>query len=411
MEDIRAKVDAVYRDESRRVLATLIRLLGDFDLAEEALHEAFRAAIEQWPVEGVPANPRAWLVSAGRFKGIDRIRRRKRMSPLDDEQAERLPADNADPSVMLDEGLEDDRLRLIFTCCHPALPAEARIALTLREVCGLTTEEIARAFLTAPSTLAQRIVRAKNKIKVARIPYVVPSREQLPERLDTVLRVVYLVFNEGYAASSGASLTRHDLSNEAIRVCRLLVELLPAAEAIGLLALMLLHESRRGARSSPEGELVLLDAQDRSLWDRALIAEGTALLQRALATQSVGGYTLQAAISSVHAAAATAAATDWAAIVGWYDLLFQLEPTPIVALNRAVAVAMRDGPAAGLGLVDELLESGELADYHLAHAARADLCRRLQRNDDARAAYRRALELTQLEPERRFLNDRIAQLG
>jgi RNA polymerase sigma-70 factor (ECF subfamily) len=411
MEDIRAKVDAVYREESRRVLATLIRLLGDFDLAEEALHEAFRAAIEQWPAEGVPANPRAWLVSAGRFKGIDRIRRRKRMSPLDDEQAERLPADNADPSAMLDEGLEDDRLRLIFTCCHPALPPEARIALTLREVCGLTTEEIARAFLTAPSTLAQRIVRAKNKIKVAGIPYVVPNRDQLPERLDTVLRVVYLVFNEGYAASSGTSLTRHDLSAEAIRVCRLLVELLPEAEALGLLALMLLHESRRAARTSPAGELILLDVQDRSLWDRALIAEGTHLLQRALATQNFGGYTLQAAISSVHAAAATSAETDWAAIVGWYDLLLQLEPTPIVALNRAVAVAMRDGPAAGLALVDELLERGELADYHLAHAARADLCRRLQRIDDARASYRRALELTQLEPERRFLTNRIAELG
>jgi RNA polymerase sigma-70 factor (ECF subfamily) len=411
MQDIRAKVDAVYREESRRVLATLIRLLGDFDLAEEALHEAFRAAIEQWPSAGVPANQRAWLVSAGRFKGIDRMRRSKRMSPLDDEQAERLAADNADPSAMLDVGLEDDRLRLIFTCCHPALPAEARIALTLREVCGLTTEEIARAFLTAPSTLAQRIVRAKNKIKVAGIPYVVPNRDQLPERLDTVLRVVYLVFNEGYAASSGTSLTRHDLSAEAIRVCRLLVELLPEAEALGLLALMLLHESRRAARTSPAGELILLDVQDRSLWDRALIAEGTHLLQRALATQNFGGYTLQAAISSVHAAAATSAETDWAAIVGWYDLLLQLEPTPIVALNRAVAVAMRDGPAAGLALVDELLERGELADYHLAHAARADLCRRLQRIDDARASYRRALELTQLEPERRFLTNRIVELG
>jgi RNA polymerase sigma-70 factor (ECF subfamily) len=411
MEDIRAKVDAVYREESRRVLATLIRLLGDFDLAEEALHEAFRAAVEQWPSTGVPANPRAWLVSAGRFKGIDRIRRRKRMSPLDDEQAEQLPAEGGDPSAMLDDELEDDRLRLIFTCCHPALPPEARIALTLREVCGLTTEEIARAFLTAPSTLAQRIVRAKNKIKVAGIPYVVPNRDQLPERLDTVLRVIYLVFNEGYAASSGASLTRHDLSAEAIRVCRLLIDLLPEPEAIGLLALMLLHESRRAARTSATGELVLLDAQDRSAWDRGLIAEGTTLLQRALATRDFGGYTLQAAISAVHAAAPTAAATDWAAIVGWYDALLRLEPTPIVELNRAVAVAMRDGPEAGLALVDGLLEGGQLADYHLAHAARADLCRRLQRNEDARAAYRRALELTQLEPERRFLHKRIAELG
>jgi RNA polymerase sigma-70 factor (ECF subfamily) len=411
MEDIRAKVDAVYREESRRVLATLIRLLGDFDLAEEALHEAFRAAIEQWPVEGVPANPRAWLVSAGRFKGIDRIRRRKRFSPLDDEQAEQLPADSKDLAAMLDDELEDDRLRLIFTCCHPALPPDARVALTLREVCGLTTEEIARAFLTAPSTLAQRIVRAKNKIKVAGIPYVVPSREQLPERLDTVLRVVYLVFNEGYAASSGSSLTRHDLSAEAIRVGRLLVELLPESEALGLLALMLLHESRRTARTSPAGELVLLDAQDRSLWDRALIAEGTALLQRALATQEFGGYTLQAAISSVHAAAPTAAETNWAEIVGWYDVLLRLEPTPVVELNRAVAVAMRDGPAAGLALVDELLERGELADYHLSHAVRADLCRRLGQSAAARAAYARALALTQLEPERRFLEMRLAELG
>jgi RNA polymerase sigma-70 factor (ECF subfamily) len=411
MEDIRAKVDAVYREESRRVLATLIRLLGDFDLAEEALHEAFRAAIEQWPVEGVPANPRAWLVSAGRFKGIDRIRRRKRFSPLDDEQAEQLPAESKDLATMLDDELEDDRLRLIFTCCHPALPPDARVALTLREVCGLTTEEIARAFLTAPSTLAQRIVRAKNKIKVAGIPYVVPSREQLPERHDTVLRVVYLVFNEGYAASSGSSLTRHDLSAEAIRVGRLLVELLPEPEALGLLALMLLHESRRTARTSPAGELVLLDAQDRSLWDRALIAEGTALLQRALATQEFGGYTLQAAISSVHAAAPTAAETNWAEIVGWYDVLLRLEPTPVVELNRAVAVAMRDGPAAGLALVDGLLERGELADYHLSHAVRADLCRRLGESAAARTAYTRALALTQLEPERRFLEMRLAELG
>jgi RNA polymerase sigma-70 factor (ECF subfamily) len=411
MEDLRATVDAVYREESRRVLATLIRLLGDFDLAEEALHEAFRAAIEQWPVEGVPANPRAWLVSAGRFKGIDRLRRRKRFSPLDDEQAEQLPAEGKDLAAMLDDELEDDRLRLIFTCCHPALPPDARVALTLREVCGLTTEEIARAFLTAPSTLAQRIVRAKTKIKVAGIPYVVPSREQLPERLDTVLRVVYLVFNEGYAASSGSSLIRHDLSAEAIRVGRLLVELLPEPEAFGLLALMLLHESRRTARVSPTGELVLLDAQDRSLWDRALIAEGTALLQRALATQEFGGYTLQAAISSVHAAAPTAAETNWAEIASWYDVLLRLEPTPIVELNRAVAVAMRDGPAAGLALVDELLERGELADYHLSHAVRADLCRRLGLSAAARAAYTRALSLTQLEPERRFLEMRLAELG
>jgi RNA polymerase sigma-70 factor, ECF subfamily len=411
MDDIHRTVDAVYREESRRVLATLIRLLRDFDLAEEVMHEAFRAAIEQWPREGVPANPRAWLVSAGRFKGIDRIRKRGRSSPLDDELAEQLPSETEDIAAMLDDDLEDDRLRLIFTCCHPALQADARIALTLREVCGLTTEEIARAFLTAPSTLAQRIVRAKNKIKVARIPYVVPSREQLPERLDAVLRVVYLVFNEGYAASSGSSLTRHDLSAEAIRVGRLLVELLPEPEAIGLLALMLLHESRRAARTSPTGELVLLDAQDRSRWDRVLIAEGTALLQRALATQDFGGYTLQAAISSVHAAAPTATVTNWAEIVGWYDVLLRLEPTPVVELNRAVAVAMRDGPAAGLTLVDELLGRGELAEYHLAHAARADLCRRLGKSADARTSYERALDLTQLEPERRFLERRLAELS
>jgi RNA polymerase sigma-70 factor (ECF subfamily) len=411
MEDIRGKVDVIYREESRRVLATLIRLLGDFDLAEEAMHEAFRSAIEQWPREGVPANPRAWLVTTGRFKGIDRIRRRRRSSPLDDEVAEQLPAETEDLAAMLDEDLEDDRLRLIFTCCHPALQPDARIALTLREVCGLTTEEIARAFLTTPSTLAQRIVRAKNKIKVARIPYIVPSREQLPERLEAVLRVVYLVFNEGYAASSGSELTRHDLSAEAIRVGRLLVELLPEPEAMGLLALMLIHESRRAARTTPAGELVLLDAQDRTRWDGALIAEGMQLLQRALATQNFGGYTLQAAISSVHAAAPTATATNWAEIVGWYDVLLRLEPTPVVELNRAVAVAMRDGPAAGLTLVDELLGRGELAEYHLAHAARADLCRRLGRAADARMAYQRALSLTNLEPERRFLERRIAELG
>jgi RNA polymerase sigma-70 factor (ECF subfamily) len=411
MDDIRSKVDAVYREESRRVLATLIRLLGDFDLAEESMHEAFRSAIEQWPREGVPANPRAWLVSAGRFKGIDRIRRRRRISPLDDELAEQLPAETEDLAAMLDEDFEDDRLRLIFTCCHPALQPDARVALTLREVCGLTTEEIARAFLTAPSTLAQRIVRAKNKIKVARIPYVVPSREQLPERLDAVLRVVYLVFNEGYTASSGSSLTRHDLSGEAIRVGRLLVELLPEPEAMGLLALMLIQESRRAARTSPSGDLILLEAQDRSLWNRALIAEGLALLQRSLATQDFGGYTLQAAIASVHAAAPTAAATDWAEIVRWYDVLLRLEPTPVVELNRAVAVAMSDGPAAGLSLVDDLLQRGELADYHLAHAARADFCRRLGKAGDARAAYQRALELTHLEPERRFLERRLAELA
>src|SRR5688572_5992368 len=367
------------------------------------MHDAFRAALEQWPRDGVPDNPRAWLVSAGRFKAIDAMRRRARFDSLaDDTDVAVIDASAwADP-----ESVEDDRLRLIFTCCHPALSPDAQVALTLREVCGLTTEEIARAFLTPAPTLAQRIVRAKAKIRDARIPYQVPTQAELPERLDAVLRVIYLVFNEGYAASSGTSLTRHDVSGEAIRLGRLLVALLPEPEAVGLLALMLIHESRRAARTSPTGELVLLDSQDRSRWDRALITEGVALLQRALATQNFGGYTLQAAIASVHAAAATAAATNWADIVGWYDVLLRLEPTPVVELNRAVAVAMRDGPAAGLALVDELLERGELAEYHLAHAARAGLCRRLGKAADARMAYQRALSLTNLEPERRFLERR-----
>jgi RNA polymerase sigma-70 factor (ECF subfamily) len=407
----RDAVDAVYRADSRRVLATLIRVLGDFDLAEEALHEAFRAAVEQWPREGIPSNPRAWLVSAGRFKAIDRIRRNARFSPLDEEYAERLADEAPDFTAVVDEDLEDDRLRLIFTCCHPALPADAQVALTLREVCGLTTEEIARAFLTPPPTLAQRIVRAKNKIKVARIPYEVPERDALPERLDSVLRVIYLVFNEGYAASSGDSLTRHDLSAEAIRVCRLLTELLPEPEAMGLLALMLLHESRRVARATEAGELILLDAQDRSLWDRAMIAEGLQLVGKAFASRRFGPYTLQAALAAVHAEASAAADTNWAQIVGLYDLLLRLEPSPVIELNRAVAVAMRDGPAAGLELVDALLAAGDLDGYHLAHAARADLCRRLGRVSDARAAYERALALTQLQPERRFLERRLSELA
>ena len=405
---MRETVDAVYRAESRRVFATLIRLLGDFDLAEEALHDAFRAALEQWPRDGVPANPRAWLVSAGRFKAIDGIRRRARLDPLD-EDAERIAAPD-DPASWGAEEIEDDRLRLIFICCHPALPPDAQVALTLREVCGLTTEEIAHAFLTAPPTLAQRIVRAKNKIHDAKIPYQVPSQEDLPDRLDSVLRVIYLVFNEGYAASSGASLTRHDLSGEAIRLARLLVELQPEPEAMGLLALMLLHESRRAARTSSTGDLVLLEDQDRSLWNRELIAEGTALVERALASRRIGPYTLQAAISAVHAEARSAAATDWAQIVGLYDVLARAEPSPVVELNRAVAVAMRDGPEAGLALVDAILARGELSDYRLVHAARADLCRRLGKTAEARASYQRALELTQQEPERRFLERRLSQL-
>ncbi len=405
----RAAAEAVYRAESRRVFATLVRLLGDFDLAEEALHDAFRAALEQWPREGVPANPRAWLVSAGRFKAIDGIRRRARFVALDDvaEEVESIP----DDAPAERENIEDDRLRLVFTCCHPALAPDAQVALTLREVCGLTTEEIAQAFLTAAPTLAQRIVRAKAKIRDARIPYEVPAPDALPERLDSVLRVVYLVFNEGYSASSGASLTRVDLSAEAIRLGRLVVALLPEPDAIGLLALMLLHESRRAARATPAGDVVLLDAQDRSLWDRAMIAEGSALVERALASRRFGSYTLQAAIAAVHAAAAGAADTDWAEIVGLYDLLLAAEPSPVIELNRAVAVAMRDGPAAGLALVDAILARGELQDYRLAHAARADLCRRLGRAAEARAAYERALALTRQEPERRFLEHRLRELG
>ena len=402
-------VEALYRAESRRVLATLIRLLGDFELAEEALHDAFRAALEQWPRDGVPANPRAWLVSAGRFKAIDGIRRRARFEALDDDAAEKIAAPD-DPATWGREDIEDDRLRLVFTCCHPALPPDAQVALTLREVCGLTTEEIARAFLTAPATLAQRIVRAKTKIRDARIPYEVPSPDDLPDRLESVLRVIYLVFNEGYSASSGATLTRHDISGEAIRLGRLLIELLPEPEAMGLLALMLLQESRRAARASPIGDLILLDEQDRSLWNREQIAEGLALVQRALASRRFGPYTLQAAIAAVHANAPDAAATDWRQIVGLYDVLAQAVPSPVVELNRAVAVAMHDGPEAGLALIDAILARGDLADYHLAHSARADLCRRLGKHAEARVSYQRALALTRQEPERRFLERRLAGL-
>jgi RNA polymerase sigma-70 factor (ECF subfamily) len=408
--EIKEKVEEVYREEGRRVFATLIRLLNDFDLAEDAMHDAFAAALEQWPAQGVPSNPRAWLVSAGRFKAIDSIRRRARFDASLATIAERLDLDSKDAFDLDEKVVEDDRLRLIFTCCHPALAADGRVALTLREVCGLTTEEIAHAFLTNPPTLAQRIVRAKSKIKEAKIPYELPASEDLPERLDTVLQVIYLAFNEGYSASSGDSLTRPDLSAEAIRLGRLLVELLPEAEALGLLALMLLHESRRTSRSSPTGDLVLLEDQDRSLWNRAQISEGAGLVERALATRRFGIYTLQAAMSAVHAQALSPEQTNWGEIVALYDLLRSLEPSPVVDLNRAVAIAMRDGPAAGLVLIDQILASGNLADYHLAHAARADLCRRLGQKEDARASYLRALELTHQAPERRFLERRLGEL-
>jgi RNA polymerase sigma-70 factor (ECF subfamily) len=410
-EDVRERVDEVYRSESRRVFATLVRLLGDFDLAEEALQDAFASAVEQWARDGVPANPRAWLVSTGRFKAIDTMRRRARFDASLTALAERLDAKTRNTVQQEDAAVEDDRLRLIFTCCHPALSPEAQVALTLREVCGLTTEEIASAFLATPATLAQRIVRAKAKIRDANIPFQVPAREDLPARLDVVLQVIYLVFNEGYSASSGAAITRADLSGEAIRLGRLLVELLPEPEVMGLVALMLLHESRRTARTSHIGEVVLLDDQDRSLWNADQIAEGKALVQQALASRRFGAYTLQAAISAVHADAVNPAATDWAQIVGLYDVLAQIEPSPVVDLNRAVAVAMRDGPAAGLELIDAILARGELADYHLAHAARADLCRRLGRTGEARAAYEQALTLARQEPERRFLERRVGELA
>ena len=399
-------LDEIYRAHSRAVLATLIRLLGDFDLAEEALHEAFRAALEQWPNAGMPDNPRAWLVSTGRFKAIDAIRRNARLESLD---AKQHPLVVEDDTSIDAEILEDDRLRLIFTCCHPALNADAQIALTLREVCGLTTEAIAAAFFLPAPTLAQRIVRAKAKIRDAHIPYEVPTHEQLPDRLDPVLRVIYLVFNEGYVTSGGDALSRHDLSAEAIRLARLLAELLPEPEVIGLLALMLLHDSRRHARAPTDGEIVLLDDQDRSLWLHAQIDEGAALVERALASRRFGAYTLQAAISAVHAQAASARDTDWQQIVGLYDVLRRVEPSPVIELNRAVAVAMRDGPEQGLMLIDALLGAGELADYRFAHAARADLLRRLGRHREASAAYTRALALTRPGPEQRFLQRRLSE--
>ena len=403
-------VDDVYRSESRRVLATLIRLLGDFDLAEEAMHDAFASAVEQWARDGVPANPRAWLVSTGRFKAIDVLRRRAKFDASMVEIANRLDQSESGATSGDDEGVEDDRLRLIFTCCHPALSPSTQIALTLREVCGLTTEQIASAFLTSPPTIAQRIVRGKAKIREACIPYQVPARAELPDRLDSILAVIYLVFNEGYSASSGDTLTRPDLALEAIRLTRLLSQLLPDSEVFGLLGLMLLSESRRAARSSADGDLILLEDQVRSLWNRDQIAEGKACVARAFESPVIGANAIQAAIAAAHADAASTAATDWQRIVTLYDLLVRASPSPVVELNRAVAVAMRDGPQNGLELIDAILKRGELADYHLAHAARADLCRRLGLNRDAKSSYERALSLVKQEPERRFLEKRLREL-
>jgi len=416
VEQIRELLDSLYRVDSGRILATLIRLLGDFDLAEEAMHEAFAAALSMWPRSGVPGNPRPWLISTARFKAIDTLRRRARFDASQDElvrylEAQSSSAEKSNEEDSLEDGLEDDRLRLILTCCHPSLAPEARVALTLREVCGLTTEEIAKAFLITPRTLAQRIVRAKAKIRETRIPYEVPAPQELPERLGAVLQVIYLVFNEGYSAAAGAEVTRAELTGEAIRLGRLLAELQPEPEVIGLLSLMLLQESRHAARTSPTGELILLENQDRSLWNREQIAEGLALLEKALKSRRFGSYTLQAAIAAVHAEAESVAATDWRQIVALYDRLLRIQPSPVVQLNRAVAIAMRDGPEAGLTHIDAVLEHGELANYYLAHSARADMYRRLGRTDEARASYEKALTLTQQEPERQFLQERIRQLN
>ncbi|MGA8161047.1 MAG: RNA polymerase sigma factor [Acidobacteriaceae bacterium] len=413
-EQLSSLIETLYRSESGRILATLVRLLGDLDLAEEAMHEAFAAALVTWPETGIPDKPRPWLISTARFKAVDGIRRRARFDEAQGDLIAHIESRVHDgPSEIEeagDEEIEDDRLRLIFTCCHPALPPEGQVALTLREICGLTTEEIARAFLVTPATLAQRIVRAKAKIHEASIPYEVPSPQELPERLDAVLQVIYLVFNEGYSAAAGAEVTRAELTGEAIRLGRLLTELQPEPEILGLLALMLLQESRRAARTSPTGELILLENQDRSLWNRAQIAEGVALLEKALKSRRFGSYTLQAAIAAVHAEAESVAATDWRQIVAIYDQLVRIQPSPVVQLNRAVAIAMRDGPEAGLAHIDAVLEQGELANYYLAHSARADMCRRLGRTAEARSSYEKALALTQQEPERQFLQERIRQL-
>src|SRR6476620_5071921 len=413
-EHLGRTIETLYRSESGRVLATLVRLLGDLDLAEEAMHEAFASALESWPQTGIPDKPRPWLISTARFKAIDGMRRRIRFDETQKDFALYVQAHTNETRIneasLNDEEIEDDRLRLIFTCCHPALPPEGQVALTLREICGLTTEEIARAFLVTPATLAQRIVRAKAKIRELSIPYEVPSPEELPERLDAVLQVVYLVFNEGYSAAAGTEVTRAELTGEAIRLGRLLTELQPEPEVIGLLSLMLLQESRHAARTSPTGELILLENQDRSLWNREQIAEGVALVERALKSHRFGSYTLQAAIAAVHAEAESVAVTDWRQIVALYNRLVRIQPSPVVQLNRAVAIAMRDGPEAGLANIDAALEHGELANYYLAHSARADLCRRLGRTAEARSSYEKALALTQQEPERQFLQERIRQL-
>jgi RNA polymerase sigma-70 factor (ECF subfamily) len=409
-EQVREQVDTIYRTESRRIFATLIRLLGDFDLAEDAMHEAFRVAMEQWPRDGIPDNPRAWLVSTGRFKAIDTLRKQNRFDASLGAVVEKFGLLYTHTDIT-DAAIKDDQLRLIFTCCHPLLSFNARVALTLREVCGLTTEAIAHAFLTNPPTLAQRIVRAKAQIRDARIPYEVPSHEALPDRLSAVLQVIYLVFNEGYAASSGKTLTRPDISGEAIRLGRLLVDLLPEPEAVGLLSLMLLHESRRIARTSPDGDIVLLEDQDRALWNQALMAEGSRLARQAWRADQIGPYTIQAAIAAVHTAAPTFDDTDWAQIVGLYDLLLQVTPSPIVEISRAVAIAMRDGPAAGLELIDEILERGDLANYHPAYVVRGDLCRRLGKTAEARTAYEQALALAEQEPEQRFIEQQLASLS
>ena len=416
-EQLSRTIETLYRSESGRVLATLVRLLGDLDLAEESMHEAFAAALETWPQTGIPDKPRPWLISTARFKAIDGMRRRARFDGAQKDLLAHMESRAKDAPAGNEEAtggeIEDDRLRLIFTCCHPALPPEGQIALTLREICGLTTEEIARAFLVTPATLAQRIVRAKTRIREASIPYEVPAPRELPERLGAVLQVIYLVFNEGYSAAAGAEVTRAELTGEAIRLGRLLMELQPegaSSEVMGLLSLMLLQESRRAARTSPTGELVLLEHQDRSLWNRKQIAEGVALVERALKSRRFGPYTLQAAIAAVHAEAESTAATDWRQIVALYNQLLRIQPSPVVYLNRAVAIAMRDGPEAGLAQIDAVLEHGELANYYLAHAARADMCRRLGRTAEARSSYEKALALTQQEPERQFLQERIRQL-